>query len=58
MDVIFFFEQRGGLKGPASEEKVTIDFAFASVCSIKNIKKEIYLQKKIYGLKDQELEIS
>tara|TARA_B110001452_G_C15240915_1_gene429617 strand:- start:6137 stop:7180 length:1044 start_codon:yes stop_codon:yes gene_type:complete len=30
--------QRGGEKGPAEEEKVTIDFAFATVCSIKSIK--------------------
>lgn len=31
--------QRGGIKGPASEEQVTIDFAFATVCSIKPIRK-------------------
>lgn len=31
--------QRGGVKGPAEEEQVTIDFAFASVCSIKQIAK-------------------
>ena len=30
---------RGGRKEPAKEEKVTIDFAFATVCSIKEIKK-------------------
>ena len=29
----------GGKKEPAKEEQVTIDFAFATVCSIKNIKK-------------------
>ena len=28
---------RGGTKEPAKEEKVTIDFAFASVCSISDI---------------------
>ncbi|TCO06855.1 N-acetylneuraminate synthase [Natronoflexus pectinivorans] len=33
------FEQRGGKKEPAKEEQVTIDFAFATVCSIKEIKK-------------------
>jgi sialic acid synthase SpsE len=33
------FEQRGGKKEPALEEQVTIDFAFATVCSIKTIKK-------------------
>lgn len=30
---------RGGTKGPADEEQVTIDFAFATVCSIKPIAK-------------------
>lgn len=30
--------QRGGKKGPAEEEKVTIDFAFATICTIKPIK--------------------
>ena len=28
-----------GTKGPAKEEQVTIDFAFATVCSIQTIKK-------------------
>jgi N-acetylneuraminate synthase len=31
--------QRGGDKGPANEEQVTIDFAFATICTIKPIKK-------------------
>jgi N-acetylneuraminate synthase len=31
-------EQRGGEKGAAKEEQVTIDFAFASVCTIADIK--------------------
>jgi N-acetylneuraminate synthase len=31
--------QRGGVKGPAAEEQVTIDFAFASIATIKPIKK-------------------
>ncbi len=30
---------RGGTKGPAAEEQVTIDFAFATVCTIASIKK-------------------
>jgi len=30
---------RGGTKAPAKEEQVTIDFAFATVCSIKTIAK-------------------
>lgn len=33
------WSMRGGTKVPAKEEKVTIDFAFATVCSIKNIRK-------------------
>ena len=33
------WEQSGGTKGPAEEEQVTIDFAFATVCSIHTIKK-------------------
>ena len=32
-------QMRGGIKVPAKEEQVTIDFAFATVCSIKEIKK-------------------
>ena len=31
-------EQRGGEKGAAKEEHVTIDFAFASVCAISDIR--------------------
>ena len=31
--------QRGGTKGPANEEQVTIDFAFSTICSTKPIKK-------------------
>lgn len=33
------WKMRGGTKEPAKEEQVTIDFAFATVCSIKDIKK-------------------
>ena len=33
------WEQRGGSKAPAEEEGVTIDFAFASVCTIAPVKK-------------------
>ncbi|MCY7421108.1 MAG: N-acetylneuraminate synthase family protein, partial [Chitinophagaceae bacterium] len=32
-------QQRGGQKGPAKEEQVTIDFAFATICTIKPIVK-------------------
>ena len=40
---------RGGEKKPAEEEQVTIDFAFASVCSIKPIKKnEILSEENIW----------
>lgn len=31
--------QRGGHKGPAKEEQVTIDFAFATICTTKAVKK-------------------
>jgi N-acetylneuraminate synthase len=33
------WQMRGGTKEPATEEQVTIDFAFATVCTIKPIKK-------------------
>jgi N-acetylneuraminate synthase len=33
------WQMRGGNKEPSKEEQVTIDFAFATVCSIANIKK-------------------
>jgi N-acetylneuraminate synthase len=33
------WQMRGGTKEPAKEEQVTIDFAFATVCSIAAIKK-------------------
>ena len=42
-------KMRGGNKMPAEEEKVTIDFAFASVCSIKPIDKgEVLSQENIW----------
>lgn len=37
---------RGGSKQPAKEEQVTIDFAFATVCSINNIKKGTVFTKE------------
>ncbi|HET8887231.1 MAG TPA: N-acetylneuraminate synthase family protein [Salinimicrobium sp.] len=40
------WQMRGGKKEPAKEEKITIDFAFATVCSIKNIKKDEILTKE------------
>jgi N-acetylneuraminate synthase len=41
--------QRGGRKGPANEEQVTIDFAFATVCTIKPIKKgEVFTAENIW----------
>jgi N-acetylneuraminate synthase len=40
------WEQSGGSKGPADEEQVTIDFAFATVCSIQDIKKGQALNMK------------
>ena len=33
------WKMRGGTKKPTEEEQVTIDFAFATVCTISNIKK-------------------
>ncbi|NUM30863.1 MAG: N-acetylneuraminate synthase family protein [Bacteroidetes bacterium] len=39
-------QMRGGTKKPAKEEQVTIDFAFATVCTIKNIKKGDLLTKE------------
>ncbi|MDP1844446.1 MAG: N-acetylneuraminate synthase family protein [Sediminibacterium sp.] len=42
-------QQRGGSKGPAEEEKVTIDFAFATICSIKPIVKgELFTSDNIW----------
>ncbi len=37
---------RGGTKQPAAEEQVTIDFAFATVCTIQDIKKGEVLSKE------------
>jgi len=43
------WQMRGGSKKPAKEEQVTIDFAFATVCSILNIKKgEKFTKKNIW----------
>ncbi len=39
-------QMRGGVKEPAKEEQVTIDFAFATVCSIASIKKGEVLSKE------------
>lgn len=40
------WQMRGGTKKPTKEEQVTIDFAFATVCSISTIKKGEKLTKK------------
>ncbi|MFT4576411.1 MAG: sialic acid synthase SpsE [Polaribacter sp.] len=43
------WQMRGGKKEPAKEEQVTIDFAFATVCSIKEIKRgEIFTMDNIW----------
>lgn len=43
------WQMRGGTKNPAKEEQVTIDFAFATVCSIANIKKgELFTKDNIW----------
>jgi len=42
-------KQRGGSKGPAAEEQVTIDFAFATICTIKPVAKgEIFTKENIW----------
>ncbi|HEX8332823.1 MAG TPA: N-acetylneuraminate synthase family protein [Segetibacter sp.] len=42
-------QQRGGQKGPAAEEQVTIDFAFATICTIKAINKgEAFTKENIW----------
>jgi len=42
-------QMRGGSKKPANEEQVTIDFAFATVCSIASIKKgEVFSKENIW----------
>ncbi|MBN2683929.1 MAG: N-acetylneuraminate synthase family protein [Pontiellaceae bacterium] len=43
------WEQSGGSKEPAEEEGVTIDFAFASVCTIRPVRKgEIFTPENIW----------
>ena len=43
------WKMRGGKKEPTKEEQVTIDFAFATVCSISDIKKgEKFTKKNIW----------
>ncbi|WP_296314967.1 N-acetylneuraminate synthase family protein [Winogradskyella sp. UBA3174] len=40
---------RGGTKEPAKEEQVTIDFAFATVCTIKDIEKgDVFTEENIW----------
>ena len=39
-------QMRGGVKAPAAEEQVTMDFAFATVCTIKPIKKGEQLSRE------------
>jgi len=52
-DLIFganlLFEERGGTKGPAKEEQVTMDFAFSTIVTIKPIRKgEPFTEKNIW----------
>ncbi|MFC2109193.1 N-acetylneuraminate synthase family protein [Bacteroidota bacterium] len=43
------WQMRGGEKEPAKEEQVTIDFAFATVCTIQPIKKgELFTKENIW----------
>jgi N-acetylneuraminate synthase len=42
-------QQRGGQKGPAAEEQVTIDFAFATVCTIRPVNKgEVFTKENTW----------
>ena len=40
------WQMRGGTKEPAKEEKITIDFAFATVCAINDIEKGTVFTKE------------
>ena len=43
------WQMRGGVKEPTQEEQVTIDFAFATVCTIAAIKKdEVFTKENIW----------
>ncbi len=43
------WQMRGGTKAPAKEEQVTIDFAFATVCSIANINEgDLFTKENIW----------
>jgi N-acetylneuraminate synthase len=43
------WQMRGGTKKPAFEEQVTIDFAFATVCTIAPVKKgELFTKENIW----------
>lgn len=43
------WQMRGGEKKPALEEQITIDFAFATVCTIKTIKKgDLFTKENIW----------
>jgi N-acetylneuraminate synthase len=43
------WQMRGGTKQPAKEEQVTIDFAFATVCTIAPIQKgEVFTKANIW----------
>lgn len=43
------WQMRGGTKEPAKEEQVTIDFAFATVCSIASIQKgEVFTKENLW----------
>ena len=43
------WQMRGGTKAPAKEEQVTIDFAFATVCTITNMKEgDVFTKENIW----------
>jgi sialic acid synthase SpsE len=42
-------QERGGLKGPVKEEQPTIDFAYATIVTIKSVKQgEVYTKENIW----------
>jgi N-acetylneuraminate synthase len=47
--VSILFEERGGSKGAVPEEQPTIDFAFATIVAIKDIKKgEVFSKDNLW----------
>jgi N-acetylneuraminate synthase len=46
------FEATGGNKGPAEEEQVTMNFAFSSVCAVRDIRiGEVFTEDNIFPMR-------